>query len=58
VTDDGGGFTPDADSDPPRPGVGLASMLTRAQALGGELTVSSGPEGTRVVAGLPLEKHR
>jgi signal transduction histidine kinase len=30
-------------------------MRTRAQAVGGELTVSSGPDGTRVVAGLPLE---
>jgi signal transduction histidine kinase len=30
-------------------------MRNRARAVGGELTVTSGPGGTRVVAGLPLE---
>jgi signal transduction histidine kinase len=58
VIDDGTGFTPGADVDPRPPGVGLASMRTRAQAVGGELTVTTGPEGTRVVAGLPLGKPR
>ena len=54
VADDGAGFP--AEDGAPRPGgVGLASMRTRARAVGGELTVSSGPAGTRVVAGLPLE---
>ncbi|MCZ2826650.1 MULTISPECIES: GAF domain-containing sensor histidine kinase [unclassified Modestobacter] len=56
VADDGAGFTP---ADPVRPdGVGLESMRTRAQAVGGDLTVTSGPTGTRVVAGLPLEVSR
>ncbi|TFV72214.1 hypothetical protein E4P39_17115 [Blastococcus sp. CT_GayMR19] len=54
VVDDGTGFGP-ADDDCRPDGVGLASMRTRAQAVGGELTVTSGPDGTRVVAGLPLE---
>jgi signal transduction histidine kinase len=54
VVDDGSGFAPDADDARPA-GVGLRSMRTRAQAVGGELTVTSGPGGTRVVAGLPLE---
>ena len=54
VVDDGAGFA--AVGGDPRPaGVGLASMRTRARAVGGELTVTSGPDGTRVVAGLPLE---
>ncbi len=57
VADDGAGFP--AEDGAPRPaGVGLASMRTRARAVGGELTVSSGPAGTRVVAGLPLEAER
>jgi signal transduction histidine kinase len=51
VVDDGAGFDGDLRPD----GVGLDSMRTRAQAVGGELTVSSGPDGTRVVAGLPLD---
>jgi signal transduction histidine kinase len=55
VVDDGGGFAPDADDDARPAGVGLDSMRNRARAVGGELTVTSGPGGTRVVAGLPLE---
>jgi hypothetical protein len=39
-------------------GVGLDSMRIRTQAVGGELTVTSGPDGTRVLAGLPLEARR
>jgi signal transduction histidine kinase len=53
VVDDGTGFEPGAGDDRPA-GVGLPSMRTRAQAVGGELTVTSGSEGTRVLAGLPL----
>jgi signal transduction histidine kinase len=53
VADDGAGFAPGADG---AVGVGLDSMRTRARAVGGELTVTSGPEGTRVVAGLPLQE--
>jgi signal transduction histidine kinase len=57
VVDDGAGFRAgDADTRPA--GVGLDSMRTRARAVGGELTVTSGPGGTRVVAGLPLEEDR
>jgi signal transduction histidine kinase len=54
VVDDGAGFDPGVDGDLRPDRVGLDSMRTRAQAVGGELTVSSGPDGTRVVAGLPL----
>ena len=36
-------------------GVGLDSMRHPGEAVGGDLTVTSGPDGTRVVAGLPLE---
>ncbi|MGY1602426.1 histidine kinase [Geodermatophilus sp. SYSU D00815] len=51
VSDDGGGLPGDGG----RPdGVGLASMRTRARAVGGDLTVTSGPGGTRVVAALPV----
>ncbi|MGY1734792.1 histidine kinase [Geodermatophilus sp. SYSU D00684] len=57
VVDDGAGF-PSADGDALPAGVGLTSMRTRARAVGGELTVTSGPGGTRVVAGLPLEVER
>jgi signal transduction histidine kinase len=53
VADDGSGFVPEVSGRPP--GLGLVSMRQRAEALGGDLTVTSGPGGTRVVAGLPLE---
>jgi signal transduction histidine kinase len=58
VVDDGAGFEPGADDEPTSAGVGLGSMRTRARAVGGDLTVTSGPDGTRVVAGLPLEVGR
>lgn len=48
VADDGEGF-----SGPRAGGVGLASMEHRAQAVGGTLTISSGPSGTTVRADLP-----
>ena len=55
MVDDGAGFGSAADGDLRPDGVGMDSMRTRAQAVGGKLTVTSGPDGTRVVAGLPLE---
>ena len=49
VDDDGTGFAPDAAA-----GIGLASMRERAVALGGNLSVDSGPGGTSVSLTLPL----
>ncbi len=49
VDDDGTGFGPDAAA-----GIGLASMRERAAALGGGLSVDSGPGGTCVSLTLPL----
>ena len=48
--DDGGGIPTEAS-----PGIGLASMRTRAAALGGTLKVASSPAGTTVALALPLE---
>jgi signal transduction histidine kinase len=50
VTDDGHGFTVGQ-----APGVGLESMRHRAETLGGTLEVTTGMDGTTVVATLPLE---
>ena len=44
VADDGGGFDPDTVAR----GYGLESMQRRAREAGGDLTVSTGPNGTRV----------
>jgi len=49
VTDDGHGFT-----SPKSQGVGLCSMRHRAEALGGTFEVTSGDDGTSIVASLPL----
>ena len=55
VHDDGRGFVPEAAaSSSPVPGMGLASMRTRAQRLGGELTIDSRPGDTRLELGFPL----
>ncbi|RFU86597.1 sensor histidine kinase [Streptomyces triticagri] len=62
VVDDGVGFDPDApqDGDGPRGagpsgGFGLPAMRSRAQSLGGALTIESAPgEGTAVAVTLPL----
>ena len=56
VADDGAGFA--TGDDRGCTGVGLESMRARARAVGGDLTVTTGPDGTRVVAGLPLEVSR
>jgi signal transduction histidine kinase len=49
VRDDGQGLAADRPA-----GVGLGSMRERAEELGGTCTVTSGADGTRVVARLPL----
>ena len=49
VADDGHGFT-----GPREGGVGLASMRSRANALGGRLDVESSPAGTALSVALPL----
>ncbi|MFW3172441.1 ATP-binding protein [Geodermatophilus sp. CPCC 206100] len=55
VADDGIGMPAPAGPDEQRtPGLGLASMRQRAQAVGGDLSVESRDGGTRVVAALPL----
>jgi signal transduction histidine kinase len=51
IHDDGEGAVPDPD--PARPGLGLAGMEERARMVGGDLQVTSGREGVRVVATLP-----
>ncbi|TCO45077.1 histidine kinase/DNA gyrase B/HSP90-like ATPase [Kribbella antiqua] len=48
VVDDGSGLP-----DRLTPGVGTSSMRERAEELGGQLTIDSGPDGTRVIAVLP-----
>ncbi len=49
VEDDGHGLP-----DTPVPGLGLLSMRARAEELGGDLGLESGPSGTVVTASLPL----
>ncbi|MGW1345530.1 sensor histidine kinase [Kribbella sp. NPDC002412] len=48
VVDDGSGLPEQV-----KPGVGTSSMRERAEELGGQLTIDSGPAGTRVTALLP-----
>jgi len=57
VEDDGDGFDPDAvGKASPSWGVGLRSMMERAEMLGGELSISPRPErGTRVEVRVPLD---
>lgn len=50
VADDGTGFVPGAS-----PGIGLASMRRRAEALGGTLDLDTGAAGTVLTARLPLQ---
>ncbi|MFD0255069.1 sensor histidine kinase [Streptomyces sp. NPDC127113] len=57
IVDGGRGFDPDClpTPDPETGGFGLAAMRTRAQALGGTLTIESAPgHGTALAAQLPL----
>ncbi|GAA0735484.1 GAF domain-containing sensor histidine kinase [Dactylosporangium roseum] len=55
VTDDGHGTTAVAPGATGTGGVGMHSMRERAEELGGTLSVTSSPAGTRVSARLPLE---
>ena len=53
VSDDGRGFDPDSVA----AGRGLLGMRERVELLGGEIEVSSGPEGgTRIAARVPVER--
>ncbi|MES3000026.1 MAG: ATP-binding protein [Pseudomonadota bacterium] len=54
VSDDGGGFDPEGDAALAGEHLGLVIMRERMAAVGGSLTISSGPGGTRVVASAPL----
>ena len=59
VDDDGCGFIPAKNGDPPFDGTGLVSMHERAALLAGQLTVISAPgQGTRVELMVPLSGHR
>ena len=51
IADNGRGFTPGANEDT---GVGLHSMRERLAAMGGAVTIQSGPGGTRVLAEAPI----
>lgn len=56
IADDGGGFNPQS---PARPGVGLASMASRATEIGGRLEIQSAPgAGTRVSVRVPASPGR
>jgi len=50
IADDGQGF----DGELPRSGRGLGNMQRRIEALGGTLVVTTGTDGTRIAATLPL----
>ena len=54
VSDDGAGFDP-ADATIRATRLGITSMEERAEALGGQLSIESGPQGTRVELEVPLE---
>ena len=53
ITDDGRGFDTD-NADPASDGMGLRVMRYRAESVGGELAVSSTPQGTRIAVTFPL----
>ncbi len=54
VSDDGAGFDP-ADAQIRATRLGITSMEERAEALGGQLSIESDPQGTRVELEVPLE---
>ncbi|MEE4317821.1 MAG: ATP-binding protein [Erythrobacter sp.] len=51
IADDGTGFDPAVSCD----GRGLGNMRRRIEGLGGSFALASDPQGTRIVAGLPLQ---
>ena len=53
VEDDGRGFDPDAVAQHPRRGIGLRNMRERLNDVSGSFEITSGPQGTRVVAQVP-----
>jgi signal transduction histidine kinase len=54
VADDGAGFDPDAPQ-ARATRLGITSMEERAEAIGGQLRIESGPKGTRVDLEVPVE---
>jgi signal transduction histidine kinase len=58
VSDDGGGLSADSRSPTDvRLGVGLSSIRSRVDEVGGEFVVVSGPAGTQLRATLPARGH-
>ena len=54
ITDDGTGFDPDAPQ-ARATRLGITSMEERAETIGGQLRIESGPKGTRVQLEVPVE---
>jgi len=54
VEDDGKGLQRDQLTASAKPGVGIQSMRDRLKTLGGTLDLRSGPQGTQIIASLPL----
>ena len=55
VADDGHGFAPEVERGNRPPGRGLENMRRRAEAVGGAIAIDSGPQGTRITLGLPMQ---
>ncbi len=53
ISDDGKGFNMGSIADNPKRGIGLRNMHERAEAVGGNLSLTSSTEGTQLVATLP-----
>ena len=54
ISDDGDGFDVNHINDNPGRGIGLSSMKKRLTSVGGQLTITSLPSGTTVLATIPL----
>jgi two-component system NarL family sensor kinase len=55
ISDDGKGFDMALVADSPKRGIGLRNMHERAEAVGGNLSLTSSAEGTQLIATLPNE---